>query len=82
MFLYFLIILLVPFWCSIRVAIAFIGFLGMITHFSQKTNLSISLVCMVNHSAIEHHHTKATKTAIIPTDEFCPHMNNTNGIVS
>ncbi len=54
----------------------------MITHFSQKTNLSISLVCMVNHSAIEHHHTKATKTAIIPTDEFCPQMNNTNSIVN
>jgi hypothetical protein len=65
-----------------RVAIAFIGFFGMVTHFSQKTNLSIGLVCMVNHSAIEHHYTKAIKTDTIPTDELCPQMNNTNSIVN
>ncbi|CAF1320943.1 unnamed protein product, partial [Didymodactylos carnosus] len=44
-----------PFWISVRVAVAFIGFLGMMCHYSQKVNMSVAIVCMVNHSAIEHH---------------------------
>ena len=42
--------------------ITFIGFLGMIVHFSQKTDISIALVCMVNHSAIEHYEKNSTNT--------------------
>ncbi|CAF4728908.1 unnamed protein product, partial [Rotaria sp. Silwood2] len=38
------------------------SFLGMIVHFSQQINISIALVCMVNHSAIEHYDKNATKT--------------------
>ncbi len=75
-------ILLVPFWSSIRVAIAFIGFLGMVTHFSQKTNISIGLVCMVNHSAIEHYHINSTKPQTISTNDDCPQTNNKKNIVT
>ena len=70
-----------PFWTSIRVAIMFIGFFGVITHFSQKTNLSIALVCMVNHSAIEHHHPSASQTTTMLADDTCPQMNRTKNFV-
>jgi len=65
-----------------RVAITFIGFLGMVTHFSQKTNISIGLVCMVNHSAIERDHTNSTKTQTISTNDVCPQTNKTDHIVN
>ncbi|CAF1239777.1 unnamed protein product [Adineta steineri] len=68
----------VPFWCSTRVAIAFMVFLGMVVHFSQKTNVSIGLVCMVNHSAVEYNHINFTKTQPISTDDKCPQMKSNN----
>ena len=71
-----------PFWSSIRVAIIFIGFFGVITHFSQKTNLSIALVCMVNYSAIEHHRSNANQTGIVPANDDCPQIRRTSSIVS
>lgn len=60
-----------------RVVITFIGFLGMIVHFSQKTNVSIALVCMINHSAIEHH-----QSNIIIHDQCLTLTNQTNHLVS
>ncbi|UJR14673.1 hypothetical protein I4U23_001666 [Adineta vaga] len=54
----------VPFWCSLRVIITFVGFLGMIVHFSQKTNISIALVCMVNHTAIDHYNINTYSTKL------------------
>jgi hypothetical protein len=62
-----------------RVAITFVGFLGMIAHFSQKVNVGIALVCMVNHSAIERYESNST---IPHTDDNCPQANNTNHIVN
>jgi hypothetical protein len=63
-----------PFWCSVRVAITILGFLGMVTHFSQKINVGIALVCMVNHSAIRQHEPNSTN---IHTDHSCSQTNNT-----
>jgi hypothetical protein len=65
-----------------RVAITFIGFLGMLTHFLQKTNVSIGLICMVNNSAIQHHQANRTKTIISRTDDECPQMNSSSRIVN
>lgn len=59
-----------------RVMITFIGFLGMIVHFSQKTNVSIALVCMVNHSAIERHRIAHE------LNEKCLTTNRTNHLVN
>jgi len=59
-----------------RVMITFIGFLGMIVHFSQKTNVSIALVCMVNHSAIERH------GIVHELNEKCLTTNRTNHLVN
>lgn len=73
---------LVPFWYSIRVAVAFLGLLGMASHFSQKSNISIGLVCMVNHSAIERYHINSTKTQTVLPNDDCPLTNNTNHIVN
>ncbi|CAF1048288.1 unnamed protein product [Rotaria sp. Silwood1] len=70
----------VPFWCSMRVIITFMSFLGMIIHFSQKTNVSIALVCMVNHSAIEHHEKNTTKTHLTDMNHYCLQTNKTNHI--
>ena len=71
-----------PFWCSIRIAITFLGFLGMVTHFSQKVNVGIALVCMVNHSAIAQTEPNSSITRIKGTDDSCPLTNNTNHIVN
>jgi hypothetical protein len=51
----------------------------MIAHFSQKVNVGIALVCMVNHSAIEHHGHNSTHT---PMDDSCSQTNHTKHIVN
>ncbi|CAF1209802.1 unnamed protein product [Rotaria sordida] len=73
----------VPFWRLIRIAITVLGFFGMIAHFSQKVNVGIALVCMVNHSAIEQNKLNSpppTTTLITHTDDNCPQTNSTNHI--
>lgn len=67
----------VPFWFSVRVMITFVGFLGMIVHFSQKTNISIALVCMVNHSAIELHQKSINTHPLLSSDQYCRKANKT-----
>ncbi|CAL1526709.1 unnamed protein product [Lymnaea stagnalis] len=42
----------VPFWLSSRLALAVIGFLGFINVYAVRVNLSVAIVCMVNHTAI------------------------------
>ncbi|ESO94215.1 hypothetical protein LOTGIDRAFT_161423 [Lottia gigantea] len=42
-----------PWWKSVRYRIAMIGFLGGANIFIQRSNLSMAIVCMVNHTAIE-----------------------------
>jgi hypothetical protein len=78
---------LVSFWCSIRVAVAFVGFIGMVAHYSQKISVGIALVCMVNHSAIDHHKTSVdnfTKMdmSLTQMDIDCPRLNNSIKIVN
>jgi hypothetical protein len=65
-----------------RVVVAFLGFLGMIIHFSQKMNVSIALICMVNHSAIAQAKPNSSIMRITGTDDNCPLTNNTNHIVN
>ena len=63
-----------------RVAVAFVGFLGMVAHYSQKINVGIALVCMVNHSAID----QPKHSGVIPltqADIDCPRPNDTIKIV-
>ncbi|KAL8615137.1 hypothetical protein ACOMHN_054506 [Nucella lapillus] len=42
----------VPFWCSARLGLAFLGFLGFIFVYALRVNLSVAVVCMVNRTAI------------------------------
>ncbi|CAF1035063.1 unnamed protein product [Rotaria sordida] len=69
----------VPFWRLIRIAVTVLGFFGMIAHYSQKVNVGIALVCMVNHSAIEQNKLNST-TLITHIDDSCPQTNSTNHI--
>ncbi|CAF0789899.1 unnamed protein product [Adineta steineri] len=66
----------ISFWCSIRVAVAFVGFLGMIAHYSQKISVGIALVCMVNHSAIDNQK-YSVAMPLTQADIDCPRANNT-----
>ena len=43
---------LVPFWTSSRVGLSFIGFLGFINMYVLRINVSVAVVCMVNHTAV------------------------------
>lgn len=73
----------VSFWCSIRVAVAFVGFLGMVAHYSQKISVGIALVCMVNHSAIDHHqYQNAVVTPLSQTDIDCPRLHSSAKLVN
>lgn len=69
---------IVPFWCSMRIVITFLGFLGMIIHSLQKVNVAIALICMVNHSAIEQN---VSNSMYIHKSDNCPQSNHTNNIV-
>ncbi|GFO24631.1 vesicular glutamate transporter 1 [Plakobranchus ocellatus] len=42
----------VPFWFSSRLGLAIIAFLGFINVYALRVNLSVAIVCMVNHTAI------------------------------
>lgn len=75
----------VSFWCSIRVAVAFVGFLGMVAHYSQKISVGIALVCMVNHSAIDqsyHQHQNALLPPQTQIDIDCPRLHSAAKIVN
>jgi hypothetical protein len=54
----------------------------MAAHFSQKTNLSMALICMVNHSAVEQLRINPIKTQAILANGDCPQINDTNYIVN
>ncbi|RUS77884.1 hypothetical protein EGW08_014358, partial [Elysia chlorotica] len=47
-----------PKWRSQRVILGYFLFAGMANLFFQRVNLSVNIVCMVNHTAIEGHHHK------------------------
>lgn len=66
----------VSFWCSIRVAVAFVGFLGMIAHYSQKISIGIALVCMVNHSAIAQPKDSFYTPVTSQIDTECPSLSS------
>ncbi len=53
----------------------------MVAHYSQKINVGIALVCMVNHSAISHHNTSVAMP-LTQADIDCPRLNNTVKIVN
>ncbi len=70
----------VSFWCSIRVAVAFVGFLGMVAHYAQKISVGIALVCMVNHTAISPHK-DSIATPLTQADIDCPRATDALEIV-
>ena len=43
----------VPWWSSARLALAVIGFFGFVNVYALRINLSVGMVCMVNHTAIK-----------------------------
>jgi hypothetical protein len=52
----------------------------MVAHYSQKISVGIALVCMVNHSAIDHHK-HSVAMPLTQADIDCPRANNTAKIV-
>ena len=53
----------------------------MIAHYSQKINVGIALVCMVNHSAIDQNK-HSVAMSLTQADIDCPRLNNTVKIVN
>ncbi|KAH3787125.1 hypothetical protein DPMN_165246 [Dreissena polymorpha] len=43
----------VPWWTSCRLALAVLGFFGFLNVYALRINMSIAIVCMVNHTAIK-----------------------------
>ncbi|KAJ8316004.1 hypothetical protein KUTeg_006018 [Tegillarca granosa] len=43
----------VPFWTSQRLFVAVFAFFGLFNSFALRSNISLSIVCMVNHTAVQ-----------------------------
>lgn len=41
----------VPWWTSSRLGLAILGFFGFINVYALRVNMSVAIVCMVNHTA-------------------------------
>lgn len=41
-----------PLWCSTRLTLSFVSFLGFVNLYAQRVNLSVGMVCMVNHTYV------------------------------
>lgn len=48
--------------CTTRVALAIIAFLGFVILYALRVNMSVALVCMVNHTAIDLMHSNQSTT--------------------
>ena len=46
----------VPFFCSSRFSLAVIGFWGFMNVFALRGDISVAIVCMVNHTALDDEH--------------------------
>nr|KAG5687655.1 hypothetical protein BaRGS_027547 [Batillaria attramentaria] len=51
-----------PLWCSCRLVLAFMGFLGFVNVYAMRVNLSVAMVCMINQTAIQASSTSTTTT--------------------
>lgn len=49
---------------SIRFLLAILAFFGYLLQYAQKTNMSVSIVCMVNHTAVFQEKSKYENTTI------------------
>ncbi|XP_050396704.1 sialin isoform X1 [Patella vulgata] len=43
----------VPFWTSSRLGLAVLGFFGFVQLYALRVNMSVAIVCMVNHTAVK-----------------------------
>ena len=55
--------LTVPWWCSARLALAFVGFLGFVNLYCLRVNMSVAMVCMINNTAIDKVQETVNKTS-------------------
>ncbi|XP_064600100.1 sialin-like [Liolophura sinensis] len=60
----------VPWWTSSRFGLAIIGFLGFINVYALRVNMSVAVVCMVNHTAVRDMH---------PSNDTSTNNNNMSG---
>lgn len=60
-----------PLCCSQRLLLAIIGCFGFVNLYALRINLSVALVCMVNHTAIEHHTIYDVNESLQPASESC-----------
>ncbi|XP_025085593.1 sialin-like isoform X1 [Pomacea canaliculata] len=51
-----------PLWCSCRLTLAFISFLGFVNLYALRVNLSVAMVCMLNHTALSLQHRSLLNT--------------------
>ena len=83
-----------PLWCSSRMGLAIVGFLGFVNLYALRVNMSVAMVCMVNQTALQkmaaasvtydNHLGNETSHAIVvdvPQDDRCG-ASSANGNVS
>ncbi|KAL5022181.1 hypothetical protein ScPMuIL_001336 [Solemya velum] len=56
-------------WCSTRLGLAFVSFLGFVNLYALRVNMSVAMVCMVNQTALEELKQQA-KTTVNDTVSF------------
>ncbi|KAK7110181.1 hypothetical protein V1264_014101 [Littorina saxatilis] len=55
-----------PLWNSCRLLLAIMGFLGFLNVYAMRVNLSVAMVCMINHTATN----AATTTVVVNNSSF------------
>ncbi|XP_029649434.1 sialin [Octopus sinensis] len=73
----------VPFWTSYRFLLAILGFLGFVNIYTIRVNMSVAVVCMVNHTALlgtsaNPYNTTFNDTSTELEDDICPVNTDSN----
>eukprot|EP00918_Siedleckia_nematoides_P046063 GHVU01100961.1.p1 GENE.GHVU01100961.1~~GHVU01100961.1.p1 ORF type:complete len:789 (+),score=51.77 GHVU01100961.1:92-2458(+) len=61
----------VPWWCSARLCLAVMGFVGFLTMYMQKACMSIAMICMINQTAVTGVDEFTINFTDVPADPTC-----------
>ena len=73
-----------PFWISVRLGVSLLMTFGACCVYSNRVNLSVGIVCMVNHTATTpfHNATRNTSDMYLTSDPQCGYISENGSTVT